>query len=106
MLVDVPVGGRRIAVSVRVRRLVCPVLDCPRQIFREQVPGVVERYQRRTNRLTNQLNSVVAFWPARSPARPAHAHAPVGGTAGVPRALGVDDFALSLAFNRGKIIAC
>jgi transposase len=59
VLADVPVDGRRIVVSVRVRRLVCPVLGCPRQTFREQVPGVVERYQRRTNRLTNQLNSVV-----------------------------------------------
>ncbi|MEE1813399.1 hypothetical protein PUR32_46660 [Streptomyces sp. BE133] len=39
MLADVPVDGRRIAVSVRVRRLVCPVLDCPRQTFREQVPN-------------------------------------------------------------------
>ena len=37
---DVPVDGRRVVVSVRVRRLVCPVLGCPRQTFREQVPGV------------------------------------------------------------------
>lgn len=38
VLADVPVDGRRIAVSVRARRLVCPVLDCPRQTFREQAP--------------------------------------------------------------------
>lgn len=69
MLVDVPVDGRRIVVSVRVRRLVCPVLDCPRQTFREQVPGAVECYQRRTNRLTNQLNSAVAELAGRAGAR-------------------------------------
>ncbi|WP_209439598.1 transposase family protein, partial [Kitasatospora phosalacinea] len=40
---DLPVDGRRVVVSVRLRRLVCPVLGCPRQTFREQVPGVVER---------------------------------------------------------------
>lgn len=42
---DVPVDGRRVLVSVRVRRLVCPMLSCPQQTFREQVPGLVERYQ-------------------------------------------------------------
>lgn len=53
-----PVDGRWINVPARVRRLVCPILDRLRQTFREQVPGVVERYQRRTNSLINQLNSV------------------------------------------------
>jgi transposase len=52
-LTDVPVDGRRVVVSVRLRRLVCPVLGCPRQTFREQVPGLVERYQRRTSRLAS-----------------------------------------------------
>ncbi len=46
-------AGRRSAVvlRVRVRRLVCPTRGCC-QTFREQVPGVLERYQRRTTRLT------------------------------------------------------
>jgi transposase len=48
---DVPVDGRRVVVRVRVRRLVCPTRGC-RRTFREQVPGVLERYQRRTARLT------------------------------------------------------
>ncbi|GED89991.1 hypothetical protein TNCT6_70760 [Streptomyces sp. 6-11-2] len=59
VVADVPVDGRRVVASVRVRRLACPVLGCPRQTFREQVPGVVERYQRRTSRLADQLGSVV-----------------------------------------------
>lgn len=40
---DVPVDGRRVVVCVRVRRLVCPARGC-RHTFREQVPGVLERY--------------------------------------------------------------
>jgi hypothetical protein len=52
---DVPVDGRRVLVRVRVRRMRCPVLGCPKQTFREQVPGVLGRYQRRTTRLTGQV---------------------------------------------------
>jgi transposase len=37
---DVPVDGRRVVVKVKVRRPRCPVLDCPRQTFRGQVPGI------------------------------------------------------------------
>jgi transposase len=55
---DVPVDGRRVVVRVRVRRLVCLTLGC-RHTFREQVPGVLERYQRRTTRLSRQVNAVV-----------------------------------------------
>jgi transposase len=56
---DVPVDGRRVLVSVRVRRMRCPVLDCPRQTFREQVPGLLPRYQRRTTRLSGQVGAAV-----------------------------------------------
>ncbi len=62
MVADLPVDGRR--VSVRVRRMACPVWSCSRRTFREQVPGLLERYQRRTNRLADQLGAVV-----REPAR-------------------------------------
>ena len=48
---DVPADGRPVVVLVRVRRMRCPALCCPVQTFREQVPGVLERYQRRTARL-------------------------------------------------------
>ena len=54
---DVPVDARRVQVVVRIRRLVCPARGC-RQTFREQVPGVLERYQRRTSRLTAQAGAV------------------------------------------------
>lgn len=55
---DVPVDGRPVVIAVRVRRLVCPTRGC-RQTFREQLPGVLERYQRRTARLSRQVQAVV-----------------------------------------------
>lgn len=105
---DVPVDGRRVMVSVRVRRLVCPARGCLRQTFREQVPGLLERYQRRTSRLTGQLGAVVRELAGRAGARLSQALdvAVSRSTAlrllmrlplpplRIPRVLGVDDFAL------------
>jgi transposase len=55
---DVPADRRPIVLHVRVRRMRCPVLGCPVQTIREQVPGVLERYQRRTTRLADQASEV------------------------------------------------
>src|SRR5687768_15572839 len=54
---DVCVDARRVTIVVTVRRLVCPTNGC-RRTFREQVPGVLERYQRRTPRLAGQVGAV------------------------------------------------
>jgi len=59
---DVPADGRPVVVRVQVRRMRCPVPGCPVQTFREQVPGVLDRYKRRTTRLAGQAGAV------RSPA--------------------------------------
>jgi transposase len=56
--VGAPVDGRRVLVGVRVRRMRCPVTDCKVQTFREQVPGVLDRYQRRTTRLAGQVSAM------------------------------------------------
>jgi transposase len=90
-----------------VRRLVCPTRGC-RHTFREQVPGVFDRYQRRTCRLATQVGAVVRELAGRAGARLLSALAILIGrhTAlrallrlpppprAVPRVLGVDDFAL------------
>ena len=55
---DVPADGRPVVLHVRVRRMRCPALKCPVQTFREQVPGLLDRYQRRTTRLTVQAGDV------------------------------------------------
>ncbi len=104
---DVPIDARWVIVRVRVRRLVCPTRGC-RQTFREQLPGVLQRYQRRTPRLSAQIGVVVRELAGRAGARLLSALAvcvsrhttlrtllwlplPVRPT---PRVLGVDDFAL------------
>ncbi len=108
MAADVPVDGRRVLVRVRVRPMRCPVTGCSRQTFREQVPGVIDRYQRRTLRLAGQVAAVARELAGRAGARllealgvPASRHSalrvllqiPLPALA-VPRVLGVDDFAL------------
>jgi transposase len=55
---DVPIDGCHVLVKVKVRRMRCAALDCAVQTFREQVPGVLDRYQRRTMRLTGQVSAV------------------------------------------------
>jgi transposase len=65
---DLPLDGRPVRIRVRVRRLVCPTTECC-STFREQVPGVVDRYQRRTTRLTGQVGSVVRELAGRAGAR-------------------------------------
>jgi hypothetical protein len=102
-------------VKVRVRRMRCPALDCTVQAFREQVSGVLERYQRRISRLTAQVSAVARELAGRASARllPAlgigvsrHAavrillKVPLPALA-VPRVLGIDDFAL----RRGLVYA-
>jgi transposase len=105
---DVPTGGRRVVLKVRARRMRCLALDCKVQTFREQVPGVLERYQRRTARLTGQVSAVARELAGRASARllPALGIAVSRHTAlrvllriplpalAVPRVLGIDDFAL------------
>jgi transposase len=112
---DVPADGRPVVVRVRVRRLRCPALGCPVQTFREQVPGVLDRYQRRTVRLAGQAGQVVRRLAGRAGAGLLTAlgvplsrdtalrvllRLPLPDVS-VPRVLGVDDFAL----RRGQVYA-
>src|SRR5690348_813009 len=93
----------------------CPAPDCKVQTFREQVPGVLERYQRRISRLTAQVSAVARELAGRASARllPALGIGASRHTAlrvllkvplpevTAPRVLGIDDFAL----RRGLIYA-
>ena len=112
---DVPASGRQVLVKVRVRRMRCPALGCGVQTFREQVPGVLDRYQRRTARLTGQVSAIARELAGRASVRllpalgiSASRHTmlrvllriPLPALA-VPRVLGTGDFAL----RRGSVYA-
>jgi transposase len=108
LVADVPVDGRPVLVRVRVRRLRCITVGCTQRTFREQVPGLVERYQRRTTRLVAQVRQVARELAGRAAVRTLTAvgvasskdtalrtllRSPLPAMQ-VPRVLGIDDFAL------------
>src|SRR5215471_453755 len=47
-LADAAIGGRKVMIRLRVRRLFGGAPDCPAATFAEQVPGLAARYARRT----------------------------------------------------------
>ena len=52
---DLPWAGRSVRLLLRVRRFRCPEPSCPRSIFAERLPSVVEPYARKTVRLEKIL---------------------------------------------------
>src|SRR2546430_1324025 len=55
---DVSCGGRRVTLALTVRKFVCRTPDCPRKIFTERLPDLVQPYARMTNRLSEVLQTL------------------------------------------------
>ncbi|GAC1361097.1 MAG: ISL3 family transposase [Ktedonobacteraceae bacterium] len=55
---DLPCGGRRVTFSLTVRKFVCSTTICPRKIFTERLPTLVQSYARMTNRLISTLQEL------------------------------------------------
>ena len=55
---DVACGGRRVTLALTVRKFVCRTPDCPRKIFTERLPDLVQPYARMTNRLSEVLQTL------------------------------------------------
>ncbi|MFC9461694.1 ISL3 family transposase [Streptomyces sp. NPDC056983] len=107
-LADVTVAGRPLRIDLSVRRLYCENTACPKVTFAEQVPGLTERYQRRTPRLQHLVEDVGVVLAGRGGSRMLRIlnirlsrvavlsqlmRVPLPPLV-TPRVLGVDDFAL------------
>jgi transposase len=55
---DLPCAGRRVIFALTVRKFVCSTPTCPRQIFTERLPDLVQSYARMTNRLSKALQTL------------------------------------------------
>jgi len=57
-LKDLPWEGIPVQIELRVRRFFCRTENCEHQIFTERLPSTVQRYARRTCRLSSSLEQI------------------------------------------------
>ena len=55
---DLPCAGRNVLLVLTVRKFVCGTPTCPRKIFTEHLPGLVQSYARMTTRLIALLQAL------------------------------------------------
>jgi transposase len=65
-LADLPAAGRGVVLELRIRRLVCQTVSCPRRTFREQVPALAHRWARRTRQLTALIADLAVVMAGRA----------------------------------------
>jgi transposase len=55
---DTPCAGRHVVLQLRVRKFFCLHLCCPRKVFAERLPDLVQPWARVSNRLLEELKAV------------------------------------------------
>ena len=55
---DVPCGGRNVVLRLRVRKFCCRSAPCPRKVFAERLPDLVQPWARVSNRLLEELKAM------------------------------------------------
>ncbi len=55
---DVPCAGRKVVLRLGVRKFFCLQLCCPRKVFAERLPDLVQPWARVSNRLLEELKAI------------------------------------------------